>query len=106
MREETDPPARHGHLDLPRGRLGEPHYEAEQRRLARAVRAGDDEEAAAGKLEVDRIERPFVAEASGQSARPDHETCSARAWRSKYSATSAALGGLANSISTCSSESG
>src|SRR5207247_884177 len=63
-------------VDLELARCGDQQAgaEAQQRRLAGAVRTGDDEEAAARKLEVDRLERALVAEAPGQPARPDHGT--------------------------------
>src|SRR6185436_7461172 len=83
-------------LELARGRDQQAGAEAQQRRLARAVRAGDDEEAAAHKLEVDRLERALVAEAPGQPARPDHGTPSS-ARCSRTSAASSAECGLSRS---------
>ena len=46
-----------GQPELARGRRREPSEHAQQRRLARAVRAGDEQEPAGGQVEVDRRRR-------------------------------------------------
>ena len=76
-------------LELARGRNQQTGAETQQRRLAGAVRTGDDEEAAARKLEVDRLERALVAEAPGQPARPDHGRPSSARCSSTSAASSA-----------------
>src|SRR5689334_14794897 len=89
VREVTDLATLHVDLELAGGRNQEARAQAQQRRLSGAVRAGDDEEAAASKLEVDRLERPFVAEATGEAARPDHGKPSSARCSSTSAASSA-----------------
>ena len=60
-------------LELARGRRREPGEHAQQRRLPRAVRPGDEQEAARGELDVEAGEDAPVAEALREAARADHE---------------------------------
>ena len=62
----------------PAGRRGgEPGEQPEQRRLARAVRAGDDEKAARIHVEVERLEGAASPVALLDAASPDHRSTSA-----------------------------
>ncbi len=72
MAEEADAGAVGIYLQLARGRRRQPCAEPEQRRLARAVGPGDDEEAAARQLEVDALEDALVAVALREAAGADH----------------------------------
>ena len=65
------------HLQLARRRRRQPGAEPQQRRLARAVGPGDDEEAAARQLELDALKDALVAVALGEAARANHVATSA-----------------------------
>ncbi len=73
MADEADRLARNADVERARGRDGEARAEPEERRLAGSVRAGDEEEVAARKVEVDISQdalRPVVlAEAPGTEHR-------------------------------------
>ena len=90
MREVANLAALNIDLELTGGRDQQTGAETQKCRLAGAVRSGDDQETAARKLEVDRLERALVAEAPGQPARPDHGTPSS-ARCSRTSAASSAV---------------
>ena len=59
-------------LQLTRGRGSEPREHAQKRRLARPVRAGDEQEAARGERDVDAGEDTLVAEALREVAGGEH----------------------------------
>ena len=65
-------------LELAAARRREPGDEAQERRLAGAVRTGDDEEAAALELEVERPQGTPPPVALLDRARADHRSTSAR----------------------------
>jgi hypothetical protein len=86
-----EPDRRALRLDLERaaGRHGEARAEPQQRRLARAVGPGDDEEAAALELEVEAIEHLLEAVALREIARRDHRATSSCQRRPPASSSSA-----------------
>src|SRR5262249_2437764 len=59
--EKADPSPTHVDRKLTARRSGKPGAETQERRLARAVRPGDDEEAVARELEVDAAQHALVA---------------------------------------------
>ena len=70
--EEADRATVRVHLQLARRRRRQPGAEPQQRRLAGAVGPGDDEEAAAGQLEVHSLKNALVAVALREAARSNH----------------------------------
>ena len=69
--DEPDPGARHGDLERAPGRRREPGEQAEQGRLAGAVRSRDDERATGGNLEREVPEHGAAAVALLERPRPD-----------------------------------
>ena len=61
-----------GDLQLARARRDEPREQPQQRRLAGAVRPGDEQEPAALDVEVERREHALGAEPLGEPAGADH----------------------------------
>src|SRR5581483_7194548 len=78
---EADRLPRDAHVEAALGRRRETGAQAEQRRLSRSVRAGDEQEVAALELEVESAEDALLAVALAEAARADqglaHETASA-----------------------------
>ena len=72
MREITDSGAGGADLELAFGGQSQPCAEAEQRRLAGAVRPRDDGEPAGGDVEVDAAQGALLAEALAELSCPDH----------------------------------
>ena len=72
VRQVADRSARHVDGELPFGRHRETGADPQQRRLPGAVRAGDDEEAAARKLELDPAQDALVAVALAEAAGREH----------------------------------
>src|SRR5581483_584638 len=81
--EEPDPLAGHSHLELARGRHEQPGDQAEQRRLARAVRAGEEQERAPVDLEVEIADHVPEAERAPEPARGDHRTSTSASTKPK-----------------------
>ncbi|MFL5923554.1 MAG: hypothetical protein ACJ74S_06245, partial [Gaiellaceae bacterium] len=71
MAEEPDRGAAGADLERAACRNREARAEPQQRRLARAVRPGDDEEAAARKLEIETAQEALVAVALLKAGRAD-----------------------------------
>ena len=70
--EEAEPGARDADLQLSLGRQGEAGADAQQRRLPRAVGAGDDGEAAVREVEIDAAQDTLLAEALTELAGVNH----------------------------------
>ena len=70
--EISDCRARDVDLELAFARESQPGAEAEQRRLAGAVRPRDDGEPAGGDVEVDAAQGALLAEALAELSCPDH----------------------------------
>jgi hypothetical protein len=93
VRQVPDLAALGSHLEDAARRGEEAGTEAEERRLAGAVRPGDEEEVTFTDVEVEPSDDTLVAETPLEAARADHEAAPS-ACRSKYSATSRADGGF------------
>ena len=65
-------------LELATRRRGEAGHQAEERRLARPVCAGDNEKAAALELEVERLQRAAPPVALLERPSPNHSSTSAK----------------------------
>src|SRR5690242_13293697 len=81
--EVPDPLARCLDLELAGGRHEQPGDEAQERGLAGAVRAGDEQEAAPRQVDVDPREDALLAEAASEPTRPDHRSASTSTKRKK-----------------------
>jgi hypothetical protein len=103
--EEAEPRPLDVHRELAAARRRKSREQAQERRLARAVRAGDGEEAAGVEREVEALEHTLRPEALRERLRADHVSASS-ACRSKNVATSSAVGGSRSSGKYSSSGSG